>query len=347
MKPENQVDVVILTALTEERDAVLRYVDKQEEVSSKGRVFHRVTIGKYHVVVLCMQGMGNVRSAAATQQAIAVWNPANIVLLGISGGIKKASARVLGDVLVAEQVVDYESGKVSPDGMQHRYQVYRPTKELLDAALSLPAEKWALSIKTPRPDGQLNRIIPQAHFGVLASGQKVVTAPDLVDELKGDWAELIGIEMESIGVALAAYESEQAPGFLVIKGISDWADPTKSDGWHTYAAEASAAFTVALLKSSPFESHQRPQVQRAYAAKVYPGKLKVSICRKLHNDWKDLADTFDIPHHQQVRFEKGDEPRCIWDWLSDRGKLGELPDALRFIERADLAEELERNPDPQ
>jgi nucleoside phosphorylase len=162
-------------------------------------------------------GMGNVRAAAATQQAIAVWNPAQILLTGIAGGIEKSNNRLLGDLIVAEQVVDYEFGKQTPEGIQRRYQVYRPAKVLLDAARRMPPANWAMSIRAPRPDGTSGRVVPQVHFGVLCSGQKVITDPHLVSELKADWVELVGVEMEAIGLALAAYESEQVLGFPVVK----------------------------------------------------------------------------------------------------------------------------------
>jgi nucleoside phosphorylase len=124
---------------------------------------------------------------------------------------------LLGDLIVAEQVVDHEFGKQTPEGIQRRYQVYRPAKVLLDAARRMPPANWAMSIRAPRPDGTSDRVVPQVHFGVLCSGQKVITDPHLVSELKADWVELVGVEMEAIGLALAAYENEQVPGFLVVK----------------------------------------------------------------------------------------------------------------------------------
>ena len=39
-----------------------------------------------------------------------------------------------------------------------------------------------------------------------------------------------------------------------------------------------------------------------------------------------------------IRFERGDECRAIWTWLENRRRLGELPQALADIGRADLAQ---------
>jgi hypothetical protein len=79
-------------------------------------------------------------------------------------------------------------------------------------------------LRAPRPDGTSGRVVPQVHFGVLCSGQKVITDPHLVSELKADWVELVGVEMEAIDLALAAYENEQVLGFPVVKAGTESAE---------------------------------------------------------------------------------------------------------------------------
>lgn len=68
----------------------------------------------------------------------------------------------------------------------------------------------------------------------------------------------------------------------------------------------------------------------------YPGTSKIKFCRRLREYWQDLADYFDIPVHHRAQFSQGRECQAIWEWLKDRNKLQELPDALKFIERDDL-----------
>ncbi len=67
------------------------------------------------------------------------------------------------------------------------------------------------------------------------------------------------------------------------------------------------------------------------------GPVKIEICNRLINDWRDLADYFKIPLHEQARFERGDESRAIWAWLESHQRLDELADGLRFIGRDELA----------
>lgn len=343
MAHEGQVDIVLLTALKLEQDAILKYLDEWQDVKTKGRIHQRGKIGPYDVVVMPLLGMGNIRAARAATEAIAIWNPAQIIMTGIAGGVRKKNERYLGDVLVAEQLVDYELGKAKPDGVvERRYQAYRPAKVLLDAAKSLPAESWAMKVDAPRPDGSTGRVVPKVHFGVIGSGQKVVTDPDLVEELQGDWIELIGLEMEGVGIALAAYESEQSPGFLLVKGVCDWADPEKNDDWQKYAAEASAVFTAALLRSEPFEPRRRKQAALKDAPQTYPGPVKYEVCRRLTDDWQDLADVFEIPPDVRARFGQGRGPQGVWEWLEKREKLRVLEIGLETIGRTDLVEVLKK-----
>jgi len=75
-----------------------------------------------------------------------------------------------------------------------------------------------------------------------------------------------------------------------------------------------------------------------------PGRIKLEVCRRLGNDWSALADVCDIPNYEQHRFERGEEARAIWDWLENRKRLAELPQALDVISRPELAELLRQTP---
>jgi nucleoside phosphorylase len=72
-----------------------------------------------------MHGMGNVNAAVATQQAIAAWDPLHVILAGIAGGVKEPLERMLGDVVVADQLVYYELAKTAPGGHRVRPEVFR------------------------------------------------------------------------------------------------------------------------------------------------------------------------------------------------------------------------------
>jgi nucleoside phosphorylase len=345
MNHENQIDVVIITPLLKERDAVLRHLRVADELKTKNRIYHKSVVPidnreeSYNVVVLSLPGMGNVEAAIATSQAITVWNPSQIIITGIAGGIKKGNDRFLGDIIIGEQVVGYELGKAMDGKVERRFQVVRPAFQLLEAARNLPPEKFAFSTTVPRPDESSGRVVPKVHFGVVASGEKVIADVGLIKELKSSWSRLVGVEMEGFGAALAAYEADTIPGMLMVRGICDWADSSKNDAWQEYAADVAASFTVALLRTGPFQKQVKLQATKKITV-TYTGKNKIKMCKFLGDDWRSLADFFDIPLHQRARFKAGFECQDIWEWLERRKKLDGLKEALRFIEREDLIEEL-------
>ncbi len=347
MEKNNSVDVVIITALQKEQQAVIKHLDKVEKVEIKNRVFYRAEVlhengqGSYSVVLLSLPGMGNVQASIAATQAITIWNPSQIILTGISGGIKADANQYLGDIVVGEQIVDYELGKIKETGMEHRYEVMRSSFPLINAARNLQPEKWVLSSKVPRPDGTTGRVIPKVHFGVVASGQKIVANSAFLEEIRAHWSKIAAIEMEGFGIALAAFQAETAPKMFMVKGICDWADNTKNDEWQDYAADIAAAFVISLLKTAPFESKvDRPQAIRKDTGR-HSGKSKIKLCKRLGDEWRDLADYFDIPLYHRRRFTQGRECQDIWEWLELRNKLDGLKDALIEIERKDLVEDLE------
>jgi nucleoside phosphorylase len=260
MTNQQSADVVIITALDKERDAVRRYLDAPEKVQIKNRTVYKSNLrhnnaeSSYQVVLLCLNNMGSVTAGIATTQAIDVWNPSLIILVGITGGIENGDERYLGDLIAAEQIVGYESGKLTDAGAERRFEVLRSTPAFLEAARNFPDEKWVLAPTVQRPDGKDGRVIPKIHWGVVASGEKVIADTKTVPELQNHWAKLAGIEMEGYGTALAAYTAESRPEFFMVKGICDWANPKKNDEWQEYAADVAATFVVNLLKSKPFFS---------------------------------------------------------------------------------------------
>lgn len=280
MHQDDSVDVVVVTALEKERDAVLRYLDSPQRIESKNRVVyksylqHENSKSGYQVLLFCLGGMGNVQASTAVTQAIDVWNPAAIILTGIMGGVE-ASDRLLGDLIVAEQIVGYELGKVKDAGTERRFEVLRSTHLLIEKARHFPPEKWAVQSKTIlRPDGLSGRIITKVHFGVVASGEKVIADTITIPELQSSWVKLIGVEMESFGTALAVYQSDSAPAMLMVKGICDWADPSKNDEWQAYAADVAAAYVVNFLKSSPIRCRENNRVQPKVLLN-FSGKVKI------------------------------------------------------------------------
>jgi nucleoside phosphorylase len=265
-QPTNQlqprVDFVIVTALEEERDAVLnklpdpqRLAPSEEDV----RVYYQSDLpvtfpngarGTYRIVVMPLLGMGRLQAATATSDAIRKWRPRYVILVGIAGGVAEKGVK-LGDILISTQIVDYELQKLTPNGPQIRWEVHRADPRLLGAARNLDNETWSKFVRTSRPGpGQ-----PKRHTGPIASGDKVIAFGEVMKKHRSVWPAIIGVEMEAAGVATAAFQAAEPPGFFMIRGVCDLADEDKGtpsvEKWRTYACDVAASYAVGMLKSGP------------------------------------------------------------------------------------------------
>ena len=254
---EKLTDFVIITALQEELEALLEKFPSPQRLPPSNtdvRIYHQVdlpvtfsdgTTSTYRLVFLSQLGMGRVQAANAANDAIRRWHPHYVLLVGIAGGITEAGVR-RGDVLISDQIVDYELQKLTHKGEEIRWEVHRADARLLETARHLE-ENWRRLIKKRRPGPGR----PKHSIGPMATGDKVVAIKDVLDRYQNVWPKLIGIEMEAGGVASAVYQSVDRPGFLMIRGVSDLADEHKDDAWRSYACHAAAAYALALLQSGP------------------------------------------------------------------------------------------------
>lgn len=100
-----------------------------------------------------------------------------------------------------------------------------------------------LTVLTNEYENQKANIEPSIHFGLYASGDKVMKSGE-EREIIAEEEGVIAFEMEGAGVW------EGFPGrCLVVKGVCDYADSHKNKIWQIYAAASAAACTKALLES--------------------------------------------------------------------------------------------------
>lgn len=85
--------------------------------------------------------------------------------------------------------------------------------------------------------------LPMFYDGLIASADQVMRDGLSRDLLKSDLTEILAVEMESAGL--------EDYGFIVIRGICDYADSHKNKQWQHYAAATAAACAKALLKHIP------------------------------------------------------------------------------------------------
>lgn len=246
------VDFLIVTALREEREAVLRLLDPFQPTQGTTLpicYLCQVPIGerRYKVAVTQLARIGNVEAGVHVTQAISAVRPSVVLVVGIAAGVKGKVS--LGDVIVATDIIYYEQSKETSQGSQLRPLTICADPDLVHIAQNYSNTAWREAVAAERPsDGSA---FPDVLFGPLAVGDKIVADPDFVARLIGLHPKLIGIEMESYGAAVAALKDSARPRFLAVRGICDYADESKNDDWHEYAATAAAAFMVGLIQSEP------------------------------------------------------------------------------------------------
>lgn len=250
------IDFVIITVLEVELQALLQILPSPtKQVSNDGSigVFYNSNVPValpdgtvlMRRVVIMQARIGRVNAAIAANNAIRQWQPRYILLIGIAGGVAQTGIR-LGDVLISDQIIDYELQKLTDVGAQPRFEVYRPDSSLLEVARHVARGQWTKFIQTKRPSqGKVT-----SHFGPIASGDKVIASRDELAKLQEHWPRLIGVEMEGAGIAAAVVSASSAPSFLIIRAVADLIDGSKQPDvrkWQAYAAAVAAAFTVGLL----------------------------------------------------------------------------------------------------
>jgi nucleoside phosphorylase len=268
---EVTVDVLILTALPKELEAVRSnsgpWTKEDAPLGDKKFKYWKTTA--YHdltIAAVGMNRMGPVGAAVSATNAISALHPKRVVLVGICAGIGKGVR--LGDICVAESVVDYDLGKVKQGTYSPRWDVFQADPELLNTAKYFADSNWPGSVLTAKPNGA--ETPPRVHFGTVLTGSKVVADEDMVASLKTTWTQAIGLEMEGGGVAAAAYQHHLRPSMLIVKGVCDRATNAKNDKWQAYAADAAGRYAMALLiergtptlKRSPSPSITRPKAPR-------------------------------------------------------------------------------------
>jgi nucleoside phosphorylase len=249
------IDFAILTAIEVERRAVCAAfglgnddrVKKGTRVYWKGRL--PLSNGQfYELVVAQCSDVANVDAALATSDLLHHWLPGAAILVGIAACTKSSEIR-LGDVVAGSDVYYFERGKVTPTGVKIEPKMI-PADATLWANITT-ASDWKPTLAIHRPDGTQEP--PKLHFGVIASGEKVLAEEVTRDEIAKGQRKIVAIEMEGYGFSKAVWQSFDRVRHLLIRGICDDGTSKKNDDWHAYAAASAAGLAKHFLMDRPLE----------------------------------------------------------------------------------------------
>lgn len=270
---EPPVDFAIIAALPVEREAVVRRLENVRKVQPDGEplTFYAGTVAipgearPFTVVVTQLLEMGNNDAGITTTRVIQRWQPRNVLMVGIAGGVRGKAT--LGDVVVSQYAYYFEPAKLAAEGVEHRGRQFNSDLLLYGRAQHYEAAEWKGEIHAARPDAAGEQVpLPEVRFGPIACGEKVVANLDELEDIRRQCPKMVAVAMEGAGVAKAVLSDGAPPRYLEIRGVSDYAGPDKNDGWHEYAANAAAAFTIGFLRSRPFPPGPPPEQRSDQAA---------------------------------------------------------------------------------
>jgi nucleoside phosphorylase len=221
---------LLVTANEHETNALLAdrnlfsYVE-QQSTNPEDVLYYRIgKFGNYEAVHFELPEQGSVgadASFASVLTAIEEFHPDAVILVGIAFGRDCENAlepcQHIGDVLISKKIADYDSGKIKADRLQPDGYIAEAGRFLF-AAFKKYAKSWAYSV---------NGTPARCHLGTVLSGDKVVDDSTFKKNLFEAYPRAIGGEMEGRG-AYSACRRKNLNEWIIVKGICDWADGTKS-----------------------------------------------------------------------------------------------------------------------
>lgn len=261
--PRLPVDVVIITAVSVEWDAVVNELHPEgrgawEPLSTVADGYWEICLyqsrndSRVHVrlALAKTRTMGLSAAASLTALAIQLFRPSHVVMLGITAG--RQDKTKIGDIVVPLELWDYGAGKWE----EHEGElVFKPGEERrnLEEHVRQRCEILARkteALQTIREDWMNRRTdreahsTPVVHFEPMVSGAAVVSAEAIWRHVLRHNRKIIAIDMEAYGVAFATCNAAiplYNPNFLIAKSVCDFGVKKVKDA-QAYAAYTSVRF---------------------------------------------------------------------------------------------------------
>lgn len=287
---QNSVDVIIVTVVPDpELRAAARIfdldLDQPNYIDASGVRFWNIALETaehlrpLRLLITCIGDAGTADAGAFCGRLFERFPPRIALLSGIAAGIREKVK--LGDCVIANLVMGYETERLTIDGPEPRFAwlapPYRMRHELTYLRM-LAKERFAKYFELAQDKLSAaespQQILPEIHIGTIASGNKLFVDGKSLVALRKQYHEPIRAgEMEGIGFASAAERANIC--WAIIRGISDYGDPGTKEGkakdrYHGTAANSALALSRAIVETAspnllnPTEGGpERPEVSEA------------------------------------------------------------------------------------
>ncbi|VTR98042.1 5'-methylthioadenosine/S-adenosylhomocysteine nucleosidase family protein [Tuwongella immobilis] len=252
---ELECDILIFFATTTEKEQLEHVASElgipfqKKKDSRLGRYYHMGVIGSNRVRAVQTK-MGSFFHQASASQAIRFLNATSaksIIQVGMAFGIDR-SIQNYGDVLVSEWIFPYDYRIVEHcAGNEHQPESYR---NVYQKANRFVAKEQLVTMLT---NASLKDESLRVHSGGLLSGGARIRSQRFLRDLLEDVTDnnppggYIGGEMEGVGL-LAACDSND-PIWVVVKGISDFADDSQQANVKQYRETACRNAAMLVLRA--------------------------------------------------------------------------------------------------
>ena len=255
-------DVVLVTATLTEHQELERAAKElgfgfTAQPGRAGDYYRLGDVGTNRVVAMrvSMGAFSPDGAAARCIQARAETQATTIILIGTAFGIDQARQNI-GDVIVSESVFLYDDRRVvdADKGSASKYKVVYPS-----TARKVASGTWHDRFRRLAEQYLQDGTAEKVYLGVILSGGARIESAayriEVVDSLPPMDQPVIGGEMEGMGAISAALSTDPYdPGWVVVKGIADFADAPsrlKIEETRAVAARASAMAVLRVLQLPP------------------------------------------------------------------------------------------------
>jgi nucleoside phosphorylase len=258
-----QFDICIVCALAEEAEAVINEFSARCKIRFN-QAFSQIDGCEYQcatirnkerkalaVLVTWMPFTGPVETANRVRSLLEEFHPRFVAMTGICAGYKEQVA--LGDLVAAAYAFHYEEGKVEADTNERgrfrpEWRTHSTAKRVVQyinhfAAWEPPvAEMKRTMIRRELQEAERPRCV----VAPVASGMAVYVNnpfPRLLEHNRK--ALFLDQEVAAFYQTLSEFPDMY---YLAVKGVCDYGDEDKSDGYHDYAARASAIYLLFFIR---------------------------------------------------------------------------------------------------
>jgi len=269
--PLDEVDLIVVAVKPPELDACLAVFgvppdERPRVLGVSGMCGWFAELSSTRILITMAGSAGNVQAAMVMAALRREVRAPVAVLVGMAAGLEGKVE--IGDVVVAEHVLEYEFARLTEDGPEYQPRISDVEERLLRSVEIVDRldPDWTGEARNvvqhasrreehAPAESDLAGWSPRVHRGVIVAGAKLIEDGSL-PKLQHDLHDRIrAAEMEGAGFAVACDEAGVA--WMVIRGIADFGNPNRVKGWQ-FAATVAAALVLRTLITAGLVTPRQP-----------------------------------------------------------------------------------------